>query len=118
MFCVDAQRAAVSNESYRRVLFTTDTLQLVVMKLEANQTIDKEKHVTAAQLIRVEHGSCYVTLYDTDGEGKKTVFLTRNGLVIITPDQYHRVDAGPKGAHLSTVYGPPQHPAQLNQVIK
>lgn len=115
MYLVHAQKAACINDNFRNVLLTTSTMQVVLMNLEPNETIDKEKHDVATQLIRVEYGSCVVTLCNKHGKTKRVVALKQHDVVVIAPNQFHIVTAGLEGVKILTIYSPPQHEPNLIQ---
>ena len=56
-FVDNIERATLSNSDYRRVLFTGQNLQLVVMTLRPGEEIGMEVHEDHDQFIRVEEGS-------------------------------------------------------------
>lgn len=115
MFGVNPGNAARANEAYRRVLCTTPDFQLVVMKLAPHQRIDIEEHRDATQYIVVEEGTCVVTMISKHNKPDVHKHLKAGDAVVIWKKHLHRVDAGPNGARLSTIYSSPQHPADLVQ---
>ena len=115
MFVVNTPHVTLANDAYRRVIFTTTTIQMVVMCLAPHQDIPKEQHKLSTQILRVEHGDCAVELFAKNGFAKKRVILRVGDSVIIPPGKFHRVIAGTNGVRLSTLYSPPQHDANLIQ---
>ena len=91
------------NTDYRRVLFTTNNIQLVVMSLKPGVEIGMEKH-ELAQFIRIESG---------DGEailnGKK--FKFSEGFAIIIPEDtlHNIINNGDIDLKLYSIYAPPEH---------
>src|SRR3546814_4377435 len=64
-YVTNIERDTIENEDYRRVLFTGENTQLVLMTLRPGEEIGEETHGGHDQFIRVEAGTGYVEL---DGE--------------------------------------------------
>jgi mannose-6-phosphate isomerase-like protein (cupin superfamily) len=54
----------IENVAYRRVVYTDNHLQLVVMSLAPLETIDTEIHPNTSQFIRIERGNARAILDD------------------------------------------------------
>lgn len=63
-FCEDIERLTVDNDDFRRVLYTGEHLQLVVMTLQAGEQVGEEVHPDRDQFFRVEEGQGVI---DIDG---------------------------------------------------
>ena len=63
-FCDDIDRLTVDNEDFRRVLYTGEQLQLVLMTLQPGEEIGAEVHEDRDQFFRFEEGQGVV---DIDG---------------------------------------------------
>lgn len=93
------------NRSYRRVLQTTQHMQLVLMHLEPGEDIPEEVHDKTTQFIRVEAGRGIIYI-----DGRMTR-LSDGRAVIVPPGAKHYVKAtGTDGLSLYTIYSPPEHP--------
>ena len=105
-FCDDIDRLTVDNEDFRRVLYTGQHLQLVLMTLRPGEEIGEETHGGHDQFIRVEAGTGYVEL---DGERHD---LSDGSAVVIPSGARHNVVNTSKGEalRLYTLYSPPEHP--------
>ena len=57
MYHTDLEHATLSNTTFRTVLHTSNTMQLVVMSLEPGQDIGMEIHDKEDQFIRIEQGT-------------------------------------------------------------
>jgi mannose-6-phosphate isomerase-like protein (cupin superfamily) len=105
-YITNIEEAALENEFFRRVLYTDDRLQLVVMSLLPSEDIGEEVH-HLDQFIRVEEGSGTAIL---DGERHE---LT-DGMVVVVPagTRHNIVNASDhEPLKLYTLYAPPNHPA-------
>ena len=63
-FCDDIDKLTVDNEDFRRVLYTGEHLQLVLMTLQTGEEIGEEVHEDRDQFFRFEEGQGAV---DIDG---------------------------------------------------
>ena len=63
-FCDDIDKLTVDNEDFRRVLYTGEHLQLVLMTLQPGEEIGEEVHEDRDQFFRFEEGQGVV---DIDG---------------------------------------------------
>lgn len=112
-FKISIERATLCNNYYRKVLFTTDTLQLVVMSLLPKEEIGMEKHPHTTQFIRVERGKALAIV------GNRR-FKLKNGDVIIIPKNknHNIINTGRGKLKLYTLYSPPEHPKNRAERFK
>lgn len=101
---VNIERKTLHNNYYRKVLYTTRQMQLVLMSIPSGEEIGMEKHVSTTQFIRIEAGKgiAYV------GDEK---YRLRDGDSLMIPARvYHNiVNTGNKPLKLYTIYSPPEH---------
>lgn len=98
-------KLALSNSGFRRVVYTGEHIQLVVMSLEPNEDIGLETHEIIDQFLRIEQGEGVVIL---NGE-KRPV---KDGEAIVVPAGVaHNVinTSSENRLKLYTVYSPPHH---------
>jgi mannose-6-phosphate isomerase-like protein (cupin superfamily) len=102
-FVQNIERLTLANRDFRRVLYTTHHLQLVVMEIPAGEHIGAETH-PVDQFFRVESGVGIVFLEDEEHD-------VRDGDAIIVPAGAHHdiVNAGDAPLKLYTLYAPPHH---------
>lgn len=92
------------NTAFRRVLYTGQHLQLVLMSIEPGDEIGSEVHVDRDQFFRVESGQGEVWI---DGEKSR---VEQNYAVVVPAKAKHNfVNTGSKPLRLYTIYGPPEH---------
>ena len=105
-YVTNIERDTLTNEDFRRVLFTGPYTQLVLMTLRPGEDIGLEAHVGHDQFIRVETGSGYVQL---DGERHE---LEDGSAVVIPSGAEHNVvnTSRTEALRLYTLYSPPEHP--------
>jgi mannose-6-phosphate isomerase-like protein (cupin superfamily) len=102
-FVQDIEDLAVTNDDFRRVLYTGQHCQLVIMSLQPGEEIGAEVH-TLDQFIRVEAGTGQATL-----DGARTAI--RPGFAVVVPAgaAHNITNTGPDALKLYTLYAPPNH---------
>ncbi len=101
----DIEKITLENQDYRRVLFTTNELQLVVMRLKPNMEIGSEIHDQKTQFIRIESGFGKAVLNDRE------ISIQNNSVIIIPAGMKHNIVnmSASEDMKLYTVYAPPDH---------
>lgn len=95
---------ATKNDLYRRVIFTGQRTQLVLMSIPPGQDIGAEVHENVEQLLFIERGHGRVTLGDV------TQDVSAGDVVVVTPGVRHDiVNTGDTPLSIATVYAPPSH---------
>jgi mannose-6-phosphate isomerase-like protein (cupin superfamily) len=112
-FIEDIEELAEENDDFRRVLYTGEHLQLVLMSLKPDEEISDEVHTDRDQFFRVEKGKGQIVI---DG----TTHKIKSGDAIVVPSgaQHNIINTGDKSLKLYTLYGPPNHLDQLIQSTK
>lgn len=100
----DVTRLARENEFFRRVLFTTERSQLVLMSIPAGEEIGEEVHEGIDQMLAFVEGEGEAVL-----ENKRTP--VRAGSVVVVPGgtRHNFINKGQAPLKLYTVYTPPEH---------
>ncbi len=103
-FCDDIEDLTEANEDFRRVLYTGQHLQLVLMTLQPGEEIGEEVHPDRDQFFRIEEGEGAV---DIDGRENKV----QDEIAVIGPaGARHNVrKTGSEPLRFYTIYGPPEH---------
>lgn len=103
-YAVNIERATLDNDNYRKVIATTEQMQLVLMTLQPGERIPMETHPRTTQFIRVEGGRALVRA------GGKRHVLTDGDSILIPPNTPHEVvQRGREPLQLYTLYAPPEH---------
>jgi mannose-6-phosphate isomerase-like protein (cupin superfamily) len=102
-FVQDIDRLTIKNDNFRRVLYTAEHCQLVLMTLKPKEEIGEEAH-KPDQFFRVEAGSGEVIL-----NGVRTAI--RAGFAVIVPSgaRHNIINTGEVPLRLYTIYSPPNH---------
>ncbi|BCB81708.1 hypothetical protein GCM10022251_15540 [Phytohabitans flavus] len=95
---------AEENPDFRRVLWTGQHVQLVIMTIPPNGEIGEEVHENTDQILTFVSGVGEATV------GGRTRKVTQGDLVAVPAGTKHNfVNTGPNPLVLYTVYGPPEH---------
>lgn len=104
---------AEKNNAYRKVLTTTENMQLVLMSLKPKEEIGLETHKKIDQFIRIEVGTCKAIL-----NGKSKTLKAGSSIIIPKGTTHNIINVGTSPAKLYTIYSPPNHPDGLVQKLK
>ena len=107
----DMERLTVDNEDYRRVISTTQQLQVVLMSITREDGgIPRETHPHTTQFIRVEAGEGVALV---EGE---TIQLHDGTFFVVPAGASHELlQTGEQPLKLYSIYAPPEHPHNLVQ---
>ena len=99
----DLESLALKNNDFRRVLYTAENCQLVLMALKPKEEIGAEVH-KLDQFFRIEEGSGEVVL-----DGVRTAI--RAGFAVVVPAgvNHNIINTGSVSMKLYTIYAPPNH---------
>lgn len=105
VYAEDVVGLARQNENFRRVLFTTERSQLVLMSIPAGEEIGEETHEGIDQVLMFVEGEGEAVL---NGERR----AVRAGSVVVVPagTLHNFITKGDAPLKLYTVYTPPEHP--------
>jgi mannose-6-phosphate isomerase-like protein (cupin superfamily) len=102
-FKENIEELTLSNDNFRKVLYTGEHCQLVLMNLLAGEEIGMEVHPDNDQFFRFEGGEGKVVINDT-------IYEVKDGDAVIVPcGANHNVIAGDNGLKLYTIYSPAHH---------
>ncbi|MEK7650273.1 MAG: cupin domain-containing protein [Patescibacteria group bacterium] len=102
-YIANIEKLTLENENFRKVLYTDQKSQLVLMSLQAGEEIGEEVH-DVDQFLRVERGLGQAILNDLSQD-------ISDGSVIIVPagTKHNLVNSGSDLMKLYTLYMPPHH---------
>lgn len=113
-FIANIEEITLNNADYRKVLFTTDHSQLVVMSLKPGEEVGMEKHDNNDQFIRIEKGNGKAIINNEEN-------ILKDGSAIVIPAKtYHNIinTSTTECLKLYTIYSPANEPPNLVQHIK
>ena len=102
-YITNIEEATIQNDMFRKVLFTAEHSQLVVMSLKPGEDIGLETH-QLDQFIRVEAGRGTAVL-----NGAKYPLEDGTAVVIPAGTEHNILNSGQKSLKLYTIYSPPEH---------
>lgn len=102
------------NDYFRKVLYTSDKLQLVVMSLLPKEEIGMEVHKENDQFFRIDEGEGKLIV-----EGKEYKLKDGFSIIINAGTKHNIINTSPnKSLKLYTIYSPPHHPENRKQKVK
>jgi len=107
----DIEKDSVDNKNFRKVLYTTNQLQLVVMSIDTD--IGEEVHRGTTQFIRVEEGEGVAII-----DGKKYPMKAGDSIVVPSGCRHNVVNSGGSPLKVYSLYAPPKHPEGTIQKAK
>lgn len=103
------EKDTIENENFRKVINTSDNLQLVLMSLKPGEDIGMEIHDNVDQFFRIEKGNG-MAIIKKDGLYQELP-LTDGSVIIIPKGTYHNIkNTGKESLKLYSIYSPPNHP--------
>lgn len=103
-FHTNIEKDTISNNNFRKVLYTGKNLQLVLMSLKPGEEIGVETHSTIDQFFRIDAGNGKSIINDVENNLK-------DGDCIIIPagSKHNIINNGKVILKLYTLYSPPNH---------
>ncbi len=109
------EEQTTENQYFRKVIYTGQHMQLVLMCLQPGEEIGNEVHDNVDQFFRVEQGTAKFVI-----NGSEEHLVRANEAAIIPAGTFHNVINASKSRRLRlyTIYTPPNHPADRAQKTK
>ncbi len=103
-FVDNIERLTLENADYRRVLYTGQNMQLVLMALPPGEEIGAEVHDDRDQFFRIESGQGEVLI-----DGVRHPIRDDDAIIVPAGARHNVRNTGPAPLLLYTLYGPPEH---------
>jgi mannose-6-phosphate isomerase-like protein (cupin superfamily) len=103
-FVANIEELSLENDNFRKVLYTSNNSQLVLMSLEVGEEIGEEIHDEEDQFLRVEKGTGKVIL-----EGVVHELVDGSSVVVPKGVKHNIINTGNEAMKLYTLYMPPHH---------
>lgn len=100
----DIAAQTLKNNNFRKVLYTGEHLQLVLMTLKPGEEIGEETHPDRDQFFRFEQGEGVVMI-----DGKKNKIEDDFGVIVPAGAKHNVINTGKTPLKMYTIYGPPEH---------
>jgi mannose-6-phosphate isomerase-like protein (cupin superfamily) len=103
-FTQNIETETLENTNFRKVIWTGEHMQLVLMSLLPHEDIGIEVHPHVDQFFRVEEGQGKATVNGVD------IMLTEDSVLIVQAGAEHNiVNTGEGNLKMYTIYTPPNH---------
>lgn len=100
------EEQTLKNKNFRKVLFTGEKSQLVLMTLKGGEEIGSEIHKSTDQFFRVEEGEATFVL-----DGKKKRIKADEAIIVPAGTEHNVINSSDsEPLKLYTIYSPPNHP--------
>ena len=107
---IDVRNEVLSNQNFRKVIWTGEYLQATVMCIPAGGEIGLEMHDDLDQLVKVESGCANVYVGECKHHVKCLGKINSNYAVLIPAGTWHNIiNACSCPLKVYTVYAPPNH---------
>ncbi|PLC50759.1 cupin [Pollutimonas subterranea] len=103
-FVDNIEKLTTDNDNFRKVLYTGQYMQLVLMTLKPGEEIGAEVHEDHDQFFRVEEGSGEVII-----DGQSRAIKDDDAVIVPAGARHNVVNNGDQPLKLYTIYGPPEH---------
>ena len=100
-YVADIEKLTEENADFRRVLYSGDKLQLVLMSIRPGEEIGGEVHADTDQFFRIEAGKGRVLI-----EGVTHKIKAGDGIVVPAGAHHNVICTGHDPLKLYTIYGP------------
>jgi len=103
-FTSNIENDTLKNDNFRKVLYTSKHMQLVLMSLKPGEDIGKETHANVDQFFRFEAGEGKCIINENE-------YIVGNGDVLIVPcgSTHNIINTGKSDLKIYTIYTPPNH---------
>jgi len=103
-FAANIEELTEENDLFRRVLYTGNNIQLVLMALKPGEDIGAEVHEDRDQFFRFETGEGEVWI-----DGVANPVKADDGVIVPAGAEHNVINTGAVPLRLYTLYGPPEH---------
>lgn len=103
-FSTDIETTTLENEHFRKVLYTSKHMQLVLMSLKPGEEIGLETHHDNDQFFRFEggNGKCII-------DGNEYEVKDGDAIIIPAGAKHNVISSGTTSLKMYTIYAPPHH---------
>lgn len=103
-FHTNIEKDTVENDNFRKVLYTGEHLQLVVMSLQPEEEIGMETHPDTDQFFRFDagNGKCVIN-------GNEYDIADGDCIIIPAGSEHNVINTGTEPLKMYTIYTPPHH---------
>lgn len=100
----DIEADTIANNTFRRVLYTANHIQLVLMSIPPGGDIGEEVHPDTDQFLRFESGEGQAIL-----DGRKISVTDGDSVIVPAGTKHNFINTGSSDLKLYSIYSPPHH---------
>ena len=104
-FVNNIEKLTLENSNYRKVIYTGNYSQLVLMCLKPGENIHKEVHPTVDQFFRIEQGNAKIIM-----NGEEHEVQSEFAIIVPAGTEHEVINTGTTELKLYTIYSPANHP--------
>ena len=112
-FVAGIEQLTDENADFRRVLYTGNNLQLVLMAIQPGDEIGEEVHDDRDQFFRIEKGAGEVRI-----DGNRSSVKSGDAIIVPAGARHNIMNTGDQPLRLYTLYAPPEHRDRTRHVTK
>lgn len=103
-YIINIEKETLENSNFRKVLYTAQNSQLVLMNLKPGEEIGEEVHEDVDQFFRFEAGRGKIVIDGAETE-------VEDGFAVVVPAgaRHNVVNVSQEDLKLYTIYSPPEH---------
>lgn len=103
-FIGNIETQTIENRDFRRVVYTGEHAQLVLMTLQPGEEIGEEVHEDTDQFFRVEKGIGEVVI-----DSRRTSIEDGSAILVPAGSRHNVMNTGREPLQVYTLYAPPHH---------
>jgi len=107
------EELTLQNTNFRKVIFTGQFSQLVLMCLKPGESIGDEVHDNIDQFFRIEEGEGKIII-----DGEESSLLDGSAAIVPAGARHNVINTGNIDLKIYTIYSPPNHPIGTIHVTK
>lgn len=112
-FIDNIEKQTLENSNFRKVIYTGQHAQLVLMSLKPGEEIGVEIHSNVDQFFRFEQGSAKVII-----NGEESTVQKDWAVIVPAGAEHNIINTGTEDLRLYTIYSPANHPEGTVHVTK
>jgi len=103
-FSDNIEKETLDNDNFRKVLYTGENTQLVLMSLDVGEDIGEEVHHGIDQFFRIEAGTGKAII-----NGNEYPLASKSAVVVPAGAKHNFINTGKDKLKLYSLYSPPHH---------
>lgn len=108
-FVINIEKATIRNDNYRKIVKTSEHMQLSLMSIKQGNDIGDEVHPFTDQFFRIEKGIGVLHIHNKNNSFEKFYKIRDGDSFIIPAGLYHNVYSTHGTLKLYSIYSPPHH---------